>query len=74
MPIKKAGRPKKEDTIHHGNNAILKVSLTMPGRSPERFTLDIPNVTGSVIGANRNPDRFWEIIKNAIQVKFPKAK
>lgn len=57
--------------VHKGSDAVLKINLSMPDREPMDFQIRILNVRGSTLGKTRNPDGFFEKIRETIKKEFP---
>ena len=75
QPILGVKEPKesasKESNINTSDNAVLKISLSMPGKESEDFELTLVGVKGMFLGSQRNPKEFIEIIKDSLRGRFP---
>ena len=72
MEQKKRGRPPKiAPPIHKKapptRDAVLKIHLDMPDFESSDFEIVIPNIKGKLLGSQRNPEVFIELIKSKLR-------
>ena len=65
-PVKIAARPQSRD-------AVIDFTLTIPGYDPVMSKLVIKDVTGNLLGAQRTPTAFIEIIRESLMRRFPRV-
>jgi hypothetical protein len=65
---KRRGRPPKvKEKINETRDAIIEISLWMPGKEAYKDTVKVKNVNGSLIGAQKLPENYMEIIKRKLK-------
>jgi len=72
--VKKRGRPPKvepEIVVNQSQDAIINVSVSMPGKEEKSYQFRLKNARGNLIGSQRNPDTFIQIIEEALKTRIP---